>query len=420
MRVLVVEDNSEMGPYLKQGLTEHGFAVDLVADGVHALDYAATGVYDLLILDRMLPGRDGLDILRRLRAAAVRTPAIFLTAKSAVSDRVEGLDSGADDYLVKPFSFAELVARIRVVLRRGPEIQPSVLRVADLSLDPTTHTVERGGQRVEVSAKQFALLHYLMRHAGQVVSRTMIQEHIWNYEFDGLDQRRGRAYQPAEEQGGPGVSAAAHPYATWSGLCSPRRLSRWDCGPSSRSGQASSLPRRSRPDLHGSMFGLRRVLDARNDAFLEHKAAELLASVTDDHPGDTSDLEAEIRREVLAYEPEGLIVVVREAGRVSVAPRTVAAQRLADRAVPPGMPRTIGQADAVGRYRVLVHSVPKRRPFARNRDFARGDGGNTCRVRPVRCRWCRRLPDRGRCGGPVPLAAGPPAGGREHPRGPAA
>ena len=186
MRVLVVEDNPNMGPYLEQGLSEHGFAVDLVTDGNHALDYAATGVYDLLILDRMLPGRDGLEVLRRLRAAAVSTPAIFLTAKSAVNDRVEGLDSGADDYLVKPFSFAELLARIRVVLRRGPEIQPTILRVADLSLDPATHAVERGGQRIELSVKQFALLHYLMRHAEHVVSRTMIQEHVWNYEFDGL------------------------------------------------------------------------------------------------------------------------------------------------------------------------------------------------------------------------------------------
>ncbi len=123
MRVLVVEDNPDMGPYLKQGLLEHGFAVDLVTDGNRAFDYAATGVYDLLILDRMLPGRDGLEILRRLREADVRTPAIFLTAKSAVGERVEGLESGADDYLVKPFSFAELLARIRVVLRRGPELQ---------------------------------------------------------------------------------------------------------------------------------------------------------------------------------------------------------------------------------------------------------------------------------------------------------
>ena len=186
MRVLVVEDNPDMGRYLEQGLREQGFAVDLVADGDRGLDYAATGVYDLFILDRMLPGRDGLDVLVRLRTAGVRTPAIFLTARGAVSDRVQGLDSGADDYLVKPFSFAELLARIRVVLRRGPEVQPSVLRVGDLSLDPSARVVERGGQRIDLSAKQFALLQYLMRHAGQVVSRTMIQEHVWNYDFDGL------------------------------------------------------------------------------------------------------------------------------------------------------------------------------------------------------------------------------------------
>lgn len=186
MRVLVVEDNPVMGDYLVQGLREHGFAVDLVAEGDRGFDYAAAGPYDLLILDRMLPGRDGLEILRRLRASGVRTPAIFLTAKGTVAERVEGLDSGADDYLVKPFSFAELLARIRVVLRRGPELASTVLRVADLSLDPTTHAVERGGRRIELSVKQFALLHYLMRHAGQVVSRVMIQEHVWNYEFDGL------------------------------------------------------------------------------------------------------------------------------------------------------------------------------------------------------------------------------------------
>jgi heavy metal response regulator len=186
MRVLVVEDNLDMGRYLEQGLREQGYAVDLVPDGDRGLEYASTGVYDLLILDRMLPGRDGLDLLVRLRAKEVRTPAIFLTARCAVNDRVQGLDAGADDYLVKPFSFAELLARIRVVLRRGPEVQPAVLRVGDLSLDPVARLVERGGQRVELSAKQFALLHYLMRHAGQVVSRTMIQEHVWNYDFEGL------------------------------------------------------------------------------------------------------------------------------------------------------------------------------------------------------------------------------------------
>jgi heavy metal response regulator len=186
MRVLVVEDNPDMGPYLKQGLAEQGFAVDLAADGLRGLEYAATGVYDLLILDRMLPGLDGLEVLARLRAKGVNTPAIFLTAKSAVNDRVQGLDSGADDYLVKPFSFAELLARIRVVLRRSTEAPASVLRVGDLSLDPASHAVERAGERIELSSKQFALLYYLMRHAGQVVSRTMIQEHVWNYEFDGL------------------------------------------------------------------------------------------------------------------------------------------------------------------------------------------------------------------------------------------
>jgi heavy metal response regulator len=186
MRVLVVEDNPDMGPYLKQGLAEQGFAVDLAGDGLSGFEYGATGVYDLLILDRMLPGLDGLEVLARLRAKGVKTPAIFLTAKSAVNDRVEGLDAGADDYLVKPFSFAELLARIRVVLRRSTDAPSAVLRVSNLSLDPASHAVERDGKRIDLSSKQFALLYYLMRHAGQVVSRTMIQEHVWNYEFDGL------------------------------------------------------------------------------------------------------------------------------------------------------------------------------------------------------------------------------------------
>src|SRR4051794_29066484 len=186
MRVLVVEDNPELGAYLRQGLREHGFAVDWIADGGRGFDYAATGVYDLLILDRMLPGRDGLALLRGLRARGIATPAIFLTARAAVGERIEGLDAGADDYLIKPFSFAELLARIRVVLRRGGEVAPTILQVADLRLDPVTHTVERAGQRIDLSAKQFTLLHYLMRHAGQVVSRSMILEHVWDFEFDGM------------------------------------------------------------------------------------------------------------------------------------------------------------------------------------------------------------------------------------------
>jgi two-component system OmpR family response regulator len=186
MRVLVVEDNADTGGYLRQGLREHGFAVDLAAGGDLGLDYASTGVYDLLILDRMLPGLDGLVLLRRLRERGVTTPAIFLSARGNVGDRVEGLDAGADDYLVKPFSFAELLARIRVVLRRGAEVVPAILQVADLRLDPVARSVERAGRRIELSAKQFALLEYLMRHAGQVVSRTMILEHVWDFEFDAL------------------------------------------------------------------------------------------------------------------------------------------------------------------------------------------------------------------------------------------
>jgi two-component system OmpR family response regulator len=186
MRVLVVEDNSELAAYLGQGLREQGYAVDRVGSGTQGFDHAVTGVYDLLILDRMLPGCDGLDLLRRLRERGLATPVIFLTARGAVGERIEGLDAGADDYLVKPFSFAELLARIRVVLRRGNEVVPATLQVADLRLDPATRVVERAGRRIDLTAKQFTLLHYLMRHAGQVVSRTMILEHVWDFAFDGL------------------------------------------------------------------------------------------------------------------------------------------------------------------------------------------------------------------------------------------
>ena len=186
MRVLIVEDNADVGASLRQGLREHGFAVDWVPDGWKGFDYASTGVYDLLILDRMLPGLDGLELLRKLRAKGVSSPAIFLTARGTVSERVEGLDAGADDYLVKPFSFAELLARIRVVLRRGSESSLPILQIADLRLDPAARVVERAEKRIDLSAKQFALLEYLMRHEGQVVSRAMILEHVWDFDFDGM------------------------------------------------------------------------------------------------------------------------------------------------------------------------------------------------------------------------------------------
>ncbi|HUY90116.1 MAG TPA: response regulator transcription factor [Pirellulales bacterium] len=186
MRVLVVEDNQELNRLLAQGLREQGFAVDAVADGLAGRQYASCGVYDVLVVDRMLPGLDGLEIVRELRARGIRTPAIFLTALSAVRDRIEGLDAGADDYLVKPFAFAELLARIRVLLRRNSETTSNAVQVADLRLDPVNRTVERQGQPIDLSAKQFSLLHYLMLHAGQVVSRTMIVEHVWNFQFEGL------------------------------------------------------------------------------------------------------------------------------------------------------------------------------------------------------------------------------------------
>jgi heavy metal response regulator len=186
MRILVVEDNLELGQNLRKGLREHGFVVDLANRGDLGLDYARSGTYDLLILDRMLPLMDGLELLKKLRDGSIATPAIFLTARSAVSERIEGFDAGADDYIVKPFSFAELLARIRVVLRRGQSAPATVLRVADLTLDPVARVVERSGIRIELSAKQFSLLEYLMRHAGQVVSRSMILEKVWDFDFDSL------------------------------------------------------------------------------------------------------------------------------------------------------------------------------------------------------------------------------------------
>jgi heavy metal response regulator len=186
MRVLVVEDDPHMGTHLRKGLQEQGFAVDLVGNGMEALQLAGSVAFDLLILDRMLPGRDGLDVLRELRAQGIRTPTIFLTARAELADRITGLDCGADDYIAKPFAFAELMARVRAISRRGVETQSPVLQVADLRLDPAARTVERAGQRIELTAKQFTMLQYLMRHAGQVVTRTMIVEHVWNFQFEGL------------------------------------------------------------------------------------------------------------------------------------------------------------------------------------------------------------------------------------------
>jgi DNA-binding response OmpR family regulator len=186
MRILVVEDDAELGNQLQKGLREQGFQVDRVDHARTGLSQALTGVYDLMLFDRMLPGGDGLELLAKVRAGGVASPVIFLTARGEIADRIDGLDAGADDYLAKPFSFPELLARMRVVLRRGSERPPNILQVDDLRLDPMQRTVERGWAKIEVTGKEYSLLHFLMRHAGHVVSRSMILEQVWEVTFGGM------------------------------------------------------------------------------------------------------------------------------------------------------------------------------------------------------------------------------------------
>ena len=183
MKVLIVEDEAKTSDYLCQGLTENGFVVDLARNGVDGLHLAASGSYDVIVLDVMLPGRDGWSVLRELRKTH-DTPVIFLTAQDEVEDRVKGLELGADDYLVKPFAFSELLARLRTLLRRGKNVQSEVLHSADLQLDPVRRKVMRGSTRIDLTAKEFVLLHLLMRHQGEVLSRTFITEQVWDMNFD--------------------------------------------------------------------------------------------------------------------------------------------------------------------------------------------------------------------------------------------
>lgn len=182
MRVLVVEDEAAIADFIVRGLTEHGYAVDLTSDGAAALDLASVASLDVIVLDIMLPKVDGLTVCRRLRERGDRTPILILTARDTVEDRVRGLDTGADDYLLKPFAFAELVARVRALSRREPALTGTVLRVADLELDTTTRDVRRGDDAIELTAKEYALLEYLMRNPNRVLTRTMITERIWNYD----------------------------------------------------------------------------------------------------------------------------------------------------------------------------------------------------------------------------------------------
>ena len=185
MRILVVEDEAKMREALRQGLKEHGFAVDVAADGDEGLRLALSETHDVIVLDVMLPQRSGLEVCRELRRRASKAPILMLTARSSVEDRVAGLDTGADDYLVKPFDFQELLARIRALTRRPATEPQSVLRVADLELDPARHEVRRAGASVELTAKEFALLEYLLRRKGLVVTGTMILENVWDFGYDG-------------------------------------------------------------------------------------------------------------------------------------------------------------------------------------------------------------------------------------------
>jgi DNA-binding response OmpR family regulator len=184
MRVLVVEDEKKTASFVRKALQAESFAVDMVANGEDALHAAASTPFDAIVLDIMLPGRDGLSVLRQLRERKNVTPVLLLSARGEVNERVEGLNAGADDYLPKPFELAELVARVRALTRRGGENKPIVLRVADLSLDTVTHKAQRGAREIELTAREYRLLEFLMRSAGRPCGRMMIVEKVWDYDFD--------------------------------------------------------------------------------------------------------------------------------------------------------------------------------------------------------------------------------------------
>jgi len=186
MRLLVVEDEGPLAEVLRRGLVEHTYAVDVAATAADALDLATANDYDLIILDRRLPDGDGAQVAAELRRAGLRTPVLLLTARDAVEDRVEGLDLGADDYLVKPFAFAELTARVRALVRRDMPERPPILRSGQIAIDPASHTAMYAGEPVRLAPREFAVLEYLLRRKGDVVSRTAIEEHSWDGDYDSL------------------------------------------------------------------------------------------------------------------------------------------------------------------------------------------------------------------------------------------
>jgi two-component system, OmpR family, copper resistance phosphate regulon response regulator CusR len=184
MRILIVEDDEKTAAYLRKGLSENGFVVDTTEHGDDGLHLVTSEDYDLVILDVMLPGQDGWSVLAELRRRGKEAPVLILTARDSVQDRVKGLELGADDYLIKPFAFSELLARMRSILRRGPLRRPEVLRVADLELDLLRHKATRSGERLELTAKEFLLLSLLLQRTGEVLSRTLIAEQVWGIHFD--------------------------------------------------------------------------------------------------------------------------------------------------------------------------------------------------------------------------------------------
>ncbi len=186
MRILVVEDEHKIANSIKKGLEQENYAVDVVYDGAEGYDYASTEEYDLIILDRLLPGMEGIEITKKLRAQNIHTPILMLTAKVLVKDKVEGLNIGADDYVTKPFAFAELVARVRALIRRPKTATNSILKLADLTLNTNTFEVQRADKKIRLSSKEFALLEYLLRHVNTIMTKEQIINHVWNYDADVL------------------------------------------------------------------------------------------------------------------------------------------------------------------------------------------------------------------------------------------
>ncbi|MDQ2730703.1 MAG: response regulator transcription factor [Armatimonadota bacterium] len=188
--VLIAEDDIAVAQFLRQAMMEAGFAVKVAHDGLSTYDLAKKREFGIILLDVMLPGLSGIDVCRKLRASEVTTPILMITARDMLADKIRGLDSGADDYIVKPFQIGELLARVRAVLRRGTG-SPTILKVADLLLDPSSHQVSRAGKQISLSATEFSLLEYLMRNAGAVLTRSMILDHVWQYEHEGGDNILG-------------------------------------------------------------------------------------------------------------------------------------------------------------------------------------------------------------------------------------